>query len=37
MTGNMVDKTWNCGCGALNSGTRLDCGACGKEKTIENE
>ncbi len=30
----MVDKTWNCGCGALNSGTRLECGACEKENTL---
>jgi hypothetical protein len=32
MIGGMVDMAWNCGCGALNSGTRETCGSCGKPK-----
>ena len=29
----MVNKTWNCiSCGALNSGTRTNCGNCNKQR-----
>lgn len=29
---NLVDKTWLCGCGALNSYSRDKCGRCGLGK-----
>ena len=29
---NWVDKTWNCGCGAMNAGWLTKCGRCNKDK-----
>jgi len=29
---NLVDSTWNCGCGALNAAYLEKCGSCEKEK-----
>jgi len=32
-----VDKTWYCGCGAMNAGWLTQCGKCGKHKPNKNE
>ena len=33
----MIDKTYNCiSCGALNSGSRTECGNCNKQDMKEN-
>tara|TARA_R110000796_G_scaffold8846_9_gene30124 strand:- start:1360 stop:1464 length:105 start_codon:yes stop_codon:yes gene_type:complete len=29
---NLVDNSWNCGCGALNAAYRTVCGGCNKIK-----
>jgi len=31
-----VDKSWTCGCGAINAGWLDDCGRCNKQRYEEN-
>jgi len=32
--GSLVDRAWNCGCGALNSAYNKECGECKSKKLL---
>jgi len=34
---NWVDKSWYCGCGAMNAGWLTQCGKCDKPKPKKDE